>query len=76
MEVEDDTDEYWQLQLNQEAIWLYNLLREKIVEDWRKLNVAYKKKQKTICKQKQQYKKEQEKYWNPMRPRKKKEQHK
>ena len=51
-------------------------MREKFVKDWRKVNGAYKKKQKAICKQKEKLQeaqeKEQEKYWDPTRPTKKK----
>ena len=53
-----------------------NLLRGKFVKYLRKVNEAYKKEQKAICKQKEKLQevqeKEQEKYWDPTRPTKRK----
>ena len=56
-EVEDDTDDCWQLQQNQEAIGWDNLLQGRFAKDWRKLNGAYKKKR-AICKQKEKHQKQ------------------
>ena len=60
-EVEEDMDNYWQLQRNQEAIRWDNLLQGKFVKDWRKVNGAYKKYQKAIRKQKEKLQKKLEK---------------
>ena len=43
-DVEDNMDDYWQLQRNQEAIRWDNLMQDKFVKDWRKVNGVYKKK--------------------------------
>ena len=50
-------NDYWQLQWNQKAIRLDNLLQGKFAKDWRKLNRAHNKKLRAIYKQKEQHQK-------------------
>ena len=48
-----NTDDYWKLQKNQQAIGWDNLLRGEFSKDWRKLQHIYKQKKKDNCKQKE-----------------------
>ena len=74
--------DYWQLQQNQEAIGWDNLLRGKFAKDWRKLNGVHNNKLKDIQREKDKINREQKKireakekeqdlYWDPTRPTKK-----
>ena len=57
-----ETDDYWRLQRNQEAIRWDNLLQGKFSKDWRKLRRNYTKKKKASCKQHEQQRKQQEEH--------------
>ena len=55
-----NTDNFWQLQKNQQAIGWDNLLRGKISKEWRKLQHIHKQKKKDIHKQKEKQRKQQD----------------
>ena len=78
----EEEDEYWQLQRNQEAIGWDNLLRGKFAKDWSKINRVHNKKLNNIqrdhdriqqAEQKRREAEEQQQnlYWDPTRPTKK-----